>query len=158
MTDHHGWLLSQRVRNNPVNLLAYICAGGIEENVAAKALQGGATDPSTVLVKRTQDRLHPLPIERTFRIGVSAIFRIHLRVSDATAFAKSFGTFSLKNQELVLDLATPCLHVQGQWNAVLPNESIKRIAIIWKGHIYCVRECAPKLLRTATKSVYPIRV
>src|SRR5512136_2768494 len=98
MTNHHGWLFSQRVRNNPVNLLANISASGIEENVTAKALDGGATDPPTVLVKRTQDRLYPFPVERTLRIGISTIFRIYLRVSDATAFAKSFGTFSLENQ------------------------------------------------------------
>jgi hypothetical protein len=114
MTNHHGWLLSQRVRNNLVNLLANICASGVEENVAAKALNGGATDPSTVLVKRTQDRLYPFPVERTLRVGISTIFRIYLRVSYATAFAKSFGTFSLENQELVVDLVTPCLDVRGQ--------------------------------------------
>jgi hypothetical protein len=153
MTNHHGWLFGQRVCDNSVNLLANFSPSGIEENVTAKALDGSATDPSAVLVKRAQDRLYPFPIERTLRFGISAIFRIYLRVSDATAFAKSFGTFSLENQELVVDLAAPSLDVRGQRNAVIPNEPIKRIAIIWKGYVYCVRERAPKLLRGATKSV-----
>jgi hypothetical protein len=121
MTNHHGWLLSQRVRDNPVNLLANISPSGIEENVTAKALDGGATDPSTVLVKRAQDRLYPFPIERTLWFGISTIFRIYLRVSDATTFAKSFDTFSLENQELVVNLAAPCLEVRGQRNVVIPN-------------------------------------
>src|SRR4029453_18990696 len=152
MTNHHSRLFSQRVRNNPVNLLADISASGIEENVTAKALDGGSTDPPTVLVERAQGRLYPFPIERTFRIGVSTVFRIYLRLSDATTFAKSFGAFSLESQELVVDLATPYLDVRGQRNVVIPNESIKRIAIVWKGHVYCVGECAPNLLCTATKS------
>ena len=81
MTNHHGWLLSQRVRNNLVNLLADICASGVEENVAAKALNGGATDPSTVLVKRTQDRLYPFPfLSRKF--GRVVCFELRAWVSD----------------------------------------------------------------------------
>src|SRR6476620_4763264 len=153
MTNHHGWLLSQRVSNDLVNLLANICASGIEENVTAKALDGSATDPPTVLVERTQDRLYPFPVERTLRIGISTVFRIYLRVGDTTAFAKSFRTFSLKNQELVVDFAAPCLEVRGQRNVVIPNVSIECVAVIWKGKVYCVRERAPKFLHAATKSV-----
>src|SRR4029077_14703522 len=100
MTDHHGWLLGQRARDNLVNLLANISASGVKEYITAKVLEGCATDPPAVPVRRTQDRLYPFPIERTFRLGISTIFRVHLRVGDATAFAKSFGTFSLENQEL----------------------------------------------------------
>src|SRR5262249_40940418 len=142
-----------RVRNNPVNLLANISASGIEENVTAEALDGGSTNPPTVLVERAQGRLYPFPIERTFRIGISTVFRIYLCVSDATAFAKSFGALALESQELVVDFATPYRDLRGQRNVVIPNESIKRIAIIWKGHVYCVRERAPNLLCAATKSV-----
>src|SRR6516165_12275038 len=97
MTNHHGWLLGQRVRNNLIDLLANVSASGIEENVSAKALYSGATYSPAVLVKGTQDRLYPFPIERTFRLGISSVFRIDLRVSNATTFPKSFGTFSLKN-------------------------------------------------------------
>ena len=70
MTNHYGWLLGQRVCNNLVNLLANISASGIEENVSAKAFYGGATDPPTVFVERTQDRLYPFLIERTFRLRI----------------------------------------------------------------------------------------
>ena len=135
MAHDHRRLLSQFTGNDLVDFIAHSSAGGVQEDVASEYLERLLIHAGSVLVDRAQDRLHPLPVQRTPRSRVGTILGIDLGIGDSGALPHGLGELGLKNQKFVVERSSPRLHVRGQGNAELLGVFVENVPVEGERHV-----------------------